>query len=50
MNRYTVTVTHGGYVKAVHHGIAADSETGAIETARMYHPPRANYSFKAEKE
>lgn len=48
--RYTVTATHGGYVKAVHHAIRAASEADAIETARMYHPPRANYSFQAEKE
>lgn len=45
---YTVTVTRSGWVQAVHHGIRAASEAEAVDIARMFHPHRAQLSFRAE--
>ena len=45
---YTVTVTRSGWVQAVHHGIRAASEAEAVDIARMFHPYRAQLSFRAE--
>jgi len=45
MNEYTVNVFRRGrmasYLVAAHHGIRAASAEAAIETARLFHPPKA---------